>query len=100
MTAGDSQNPAPNLKYWFSIILVLPYLLWPKTECSNRKGLRNARSNTSIRQEQITRIHSENRGYTKPVEMASWCSWLSHQSNTLKVPRSSLGEVIPFCVED
>jgi hypothetical protein len=24
MTAGDSQNPAPNLKYWFSIILVLP----------------------------------------------------------------------------
>jgi hypothetical protein len=26
--------------------------------------------------------------------MASWCSWLSHVSNTHKVPRSSLGEVI------
>ena len=25
--------------------------------------------------------------------MASWCSWLSHVSNTHKVPRSSLGEV-------
>ena len=24
----------------------------------------------------------------------SWCSWLSHLSNTQKVPRSSLGEII------
>jgi hypothetical protein len=28
--------------------------------------------------------------------MVSWCSWLSHVSNTHKVPRSSLGEIIPF----
>jgi hypothetical protein len=27
-------------------------------------------------------------------QMVSWCSWLSRQSNTLKVPRSSLGEII------
>ncbi|KAF8535835.1 hypothetical protein BDD12DRAFT_323266 [Trichophaea hybrida] len=26
--------------------------------------------------------------------MVSWCSWLSHLSNTQKVPRSSLGEII------
>jgi hypothetical protein len=26
--------------------------------------------------------------------MVSWCSWLSHVSNTHKVPRSSLGEII------
>jgi hypothetical protein len=34
-------------------------------------------------------------------EMVSWCSWLSHVSNTHKVPRSSLGEIIPFffCLE-
>jgi hypothetical protein len=30
------------------------------------------------------------------ASMVSWCSWLSHQSNTLKVPRSSLGEIIFF----
>jgi hypothetical protein len=33
-------------------------------------------------------------------EMAPWCSWLSRQSNTLKVPRSSLGGVITFCGGD
>jgi hypothetical protein len=26
--------------------------------------------------------------------MVSWCSWLSRQSNTLKVPSSNLGEAI------
>ena len=28
--------------------------------------------------------------------MVSWCSWLSRQSNTLKVARSSLAEIIFF----
>jgi hypothetical protein len=35
-------------------------------------------------------------GPPNPQEMVSWCSWLSHVSNTHKVPRSSLGEIIPF----
>ncbi|KAH6855759.1 hypothetical protein B0I37DRAFT_365655 [Chaetomium sp. MPI-CAGE-AT-0009] len=32
--------------------------------------------------------------------MVSWCSWLSRQSNTLKVSSSSLDEIIhiPFCL--
>ncbi|TGZ76588.1 hypothetical protein EX30DRAFT_242929 [Ascodesmis nigricans] len=28
--------------------------------------------------------------------MVSWCSWLSRQSNTLKVPSSNLGEITSF----
>ena len=31
----------------------------------------------------------------RPVE---WCSWLSRQSNTLKVPRSSLGSINFSCL--